>query len=412
MIEHKRLQEQMNEVSKFGALAGGGITRLAFSPEEKAARVYVKSLMQDIGMHIREDAIGNIYGRLDGELPLSAVATGSHIDSVPLGGCYDGTLGVMCSLEAIRSIKESGISHKRPLELIIFSCEESSRFNMATVGSKVIAGKLKTEKIKALRDKNGVSLYDAAKDFGCDVEKLDKAELKKDEFYAYIELHIEQGPVLEATNTPVGIVSGIASPFRYELDIKGRADHSGATPMNMRQDALVCASEIILGIEKIASQKAGKSTVATVGFANAVPGVLNVIPGEVKLGIDIRDIDKESLEHADKLINELICEVVQKRGLSFTLKELARDFPTVLSKEIAEILANQAKILGVKAITLPSGAGHDAMHMPHLAQYTGMIFVPCKDGISHNVNEKVNMDDVYKAAEVLTRTLIELSNKE
>jgi N-carbamoyl-L-amino-acid hydrolase len=411
MIDKQRLQTQMQKVSTFGALPNGGITRLAFSSEEKNARDYIKSLISKIGMSICEDAIGNIYATLKGDENLPSVATGSHVDSVPLGGCYDGTLGVMCALEAINSIKEQNIKHKRDITLIIFSCEESSRFNMATAGSKVISGKLDSKKAKELKDKSGISLYDAAKNFGCDVENFDKAVLPKDYFYSYVELHIEQGPVLENKNIPIGIVTGIAAPIRYELKVKGRADHSGATPMNLRADALVGAGEIIVGIEEIASKKVGSTAVATVGFANAIPGVLNVIPGEVVLGIDIRDIDNDNLQKADKLIRELIADVTNKRGLTYELKQLTKDTPVKLSDEMVELIEKEADKLHVQSIRLPSGAGHDAMHMPSIASLVGMIFIPCKDGISHNTAESINMEDAYIATEILAKTLVELSNR-
>lgn len=411
MIDKNRLNTEMNKVNQFGALEGGGITRLAYSIEEKEARKYLKSLMNDMGMKIREDSIGNIFGRIDGTENLTPVSSGSHLDSVPNGGCYDGALGVMCALESIRAIKENNIKHKRPLELIIFSCEESSRFNMATMGSKVMTGKLDLKKIKSLKDKSGTSIYEAAKDFGCDVDNLETAKLKKDDIYAYIELHIEQGPVLENKEIPVGIVTGIASPIRYELIVKGRADHSGATPMSMRKDALVSSSKIIIGIEEIASKKAGDTVVATVGYANAVPGVLNVIPGEVKLGIDIRDIDEINLNKADKLINELIENILNKDELEYELKQICKDIPTALDNKIVKIIENEANNLNIKSIRLPSGAGHDAMHMPKISKYTGMIFVPCKEGISHNVAEEVNMEDIYQATEVLAKSMITLANE-
>ena len=411
MINSERLKREMQTISTFGALPQGGMSRLAFSQEEAQARAYIKTLMQALGMNIREDAIGNILGRIEGELPLPAIAIGSHLDSVPLGGFYDGTLGVMCGLEAIRTIKENGISHKRPLELIIFSCEESSRFNMATVGSKVMAGKLSKEALENLKDKEGVSLYEAAKAFGCAVETIESAKLPPHTFYAYLELHIEQGPVLENKGIPVGIVTGIAAPIRYELTLQGRADHSGATPMNMRSDALACAAEIILHVEKIAKEEAGETTVATVGFANATPGVLNVIPGSVRMGIDIRDIDQENLEKAALLIEKSIEEIAQKRGLIYTLKELTHDTPVSLDKKIIETLKREAHRINIPTLELPSGAGHDAMHMPYVATHTGMVFVPCKEGISHNIAEEVNMDDVICATEVITKTLITLANE-
>ncbi len=411
LINNNRLKNELKEISEFGKLEGGGITRLAYSVEEQDSRNYLKNLMSNIGMIIKEDAIGNIYGTLTGSENIEPVVSGSHLDSVPLGGCYDGTLGVMCALESIRTIKENNSKHIRPIQLIVFSCEESSRFNMATLGSKAITGKLNIENLKNLKDKSGISVYEAAKEFGCNIDDLNSAVLKEDSIYSYIELHIEQGPVLENSEIPVGIVTGIASPIRYELTIKGRADHSGATPMNMRKDALVTASKIVLGIEDIAKNRGSDTVVATIGYANAVPGVLNVIPGEVKLGIDIRDIDKDSLFEVDNLINELIENSVNEDELDYELVQLCKDTPTKLDKKIIDLLESEANKLSIKSLKIPSGAGHDAMHMPKISKYTGMIFVPCKEGISHNVKEEINLEDIYQATNVLANSLLALANE-
>jgi len=411
LINEQRLKSELTEISEFGKLDGGGITRLAFSVEEKNAREYLKKLMLEIDLQIEEDAIGNIYATLTGSEDLEPVVSGSHLDSVPFGGFYDGTLGVMCALEAIRTIKENDCKHLRPIQLIVFSCEESSRFNMATLGSKVITGKLNLDDLKRLKDKTGISVYDAAKEFGCSVDELNKAVLEENTMHSYIELHIEQGPVLENHQIPVGIVTGIASPIRYELVIKGRADHSGATPMSMRKDALVTASKIIIGIQDIAQNKGSDTVVATIGYANAVPGVLNVIPGEVKLGIDIRDIDKNSLFEVDKFINELIKDVITEDGLTYELTQLCKDTPTKLDDKIVQLLENEANKLSIKSLRMPSGAGHDAMHMPKVSKYTGMIFVPCKEGISHNVKEEINLEDIYQATNVLANSLLTLANE-
>lgn len=411
MIDQARLKKQLTQISKFGALSGGGMTRLAFSKEEKSAREYLKDILNQMGAKIKEDGIGNIFAKFEGEdKSLPSVTSGSHLDSVPYGGFYDGTLGIMCALEAIKSIQESKQTFKRSLELIIFSCEESSRFNMATVGSKVVSGKLDLKKLHDLKDKDGISIYKAAKDFGCDVDNLEKSVLKKDKFYSYIELHIEQGPVLENRKIPIGIVLAIASPIRYKLDIIGRADHSGATPMNMRKDALVCASEIILQIEKIASKQ--KTTVATVGYANATPGVLNVIPGLVSLGIDIRDIDKEALVKCDKKIVKSIKNITSKREIEFKLTQLSKDFPTILDQKIIDTIEQEAKKLNIKTLKLPSGAGHDAMHLTDIATHTGMMFIPCKDGISHNIKERIDLKDAYKATKILKKSFLKLANEE
>lgn len=409
MIDSERFKAEFDDISKFGALSGGGITRLAFSKEEKEAREYLKRIILKSGMSIREDEVGNIFARFDKvENPnLSAVSVGSHIDSVPNGGAYDGTLGVMAGLEAIRSIKENSKNLKRPLELIVFACEESSRFKMATVGSKILSNKLDIQKLHELKDKDGISLFEAMQNFGLNPSNLKNSILKNSTYKSYLELHIEQGPVLENKNIPVGIVTGIAAPIRYELTIEGRADHSGATPMNMRKDALVCASKIIVGIENLA--KSYKTAVATVGYANATPGVLNVIPGKCVIGIDIRDIDKDMLYELDEKICTLIKNTCKDGNFEFNLVNLTRDIPVKLDEDVVNLIEEIAKKLDIPTLKLPSGAGHDAMHMPLIADMVGMIFVPCKDGISHNIKESVNFEDAVKATEILANTMLKLA---
>lgn len=413
MINKERLKKEFYEISKFGALSGGGITRLAFSKEDLQAKEFLIKILKQNGFTIKIDEIGNIFARIAGEDPnLCAVSVGSHIDSVPQGGIYDGTLGVMCGLEAIRSIKESGKKFKRSLELIVFSCEESSRFKMATIGSKVIAGKLDKEKLKSLKDNDQISVYESAKSCGFDVENVKNA-IKTDGFYhSYVELHIEQGPVLQNQNITIGAVSGIAAPIRYELTIKGRSDHSGATPMNMRKDALCVASEIILSIQRIAKFEVENSTVATVGYVKTKPGVLNVIPGICTLGIDIRDISKEGLNRANLLIIQEIEKICKNSNVEFELKNLTKDNPVMLDLSINSMIFDIATNKNISCIMLPSGAGHDAMHLDGIAKKVGMIFIPCKDGISHNILESIEFDDAIKGCEILEEMLIKLANEE
>ena len=410
MINRERLIKSIEDISKFGALEGGGITRLAFSKEEKAARKHLLELAGKLGLSHKEDGFGNIFLTLKGEdSTLPSIATGSHLDSVPNGGCYDGALGVMCGLEAIASIKESGKKPLRDLTLIVFSAEESSRFKMATMGSKLIAGKLDEKRLKELKDEDDISAYEAAKEFGCDVLKLDRIKLANNTFGAYIELHIEQGPVLERLCIPVGLVSGIAAPVRFELTIEGRADHSGATPMNMRKDALLMASRIIIALENIAKQR--KNTVATVGYVKAKPGVLNVIAGSVTMGVDIRDISKEELESVDKEAREMIDELCKKEGFGYSIRELVKDTPVKLSDNIIELAKNEAKKLDIKTHKMPSGAGHDAMNMVGIAKDVGMLFIPCKNGISHNTKEQINYDDAATASNLLAHMLLSLASR-
>ena len=412
MIDAKRFERNFNAISEFGALKGGGLTRLAFSKEDLEARKFLINLIEKNGFKLKIDNVGNIYAIYDDgcEADAKPVCVGSHIDSVPNGGFYDGTLGVMAGLEALSSIKEAGIKLKRPLWLINFSCEESSRFKTATIGSKIISGKLGLQRLHELKDEDGISLFEAMSAAGFKPQNLDEAILKENSLHAYLELHIEQGPVLERSAISVGVVSGIAAPIRFEITIQGKADHSGATPMNMRSDALLAASHIIIAANKFAKNK--KTAVATVGYVHAKPGVLNVVPGEARLGVDLRDIDKASLEELNLELRNFVGELSRELKFSYEIRELSSDEPVKLSEHAINLLETEAKKLGVKTLTLPSGAGHDAMNLTKLANSVGMLFIPCVDGISHNIAEAINFKDAVAATKILTNALIRLSNEE
>ena len=412
MIDAKRFERNFNAISEFGALKGGGLTRLAFSKEDLEARKFLINLIEKNGFKLKIDNVGNIYAIYDDgcEADAKPVCVGSHIDSVPNGGFYDGTLGVMAGLEALSSIKEAGIKLKRPLWLINFSCEESSRFKTATIGSKIISGKLSQQRLHELKDEDGISLFEAMSSAGFKPQNLDEAILKENSLHAYLELHIEQGPVLERSAISVGVVSGIAAPIRFEITIQGKADHSGATPMNMRSDALLAASHIIIAANKFAKSK--KTAVATVGYVHAKPGVLNVVPGEARLGVDLRDIDKVSLEELNLELRNFVGELSRELNFSYEIRELSSDEPVKLSEHAINLLEDEAKKLGVKTLTLPSGAGHDAMNLTKLASSVGMLFIPCVDGISHNIAEAINFKDAVAATKILTNALIRLSNEE
>ena len=412
MIDAKRFERNFNAISEFGALKGGGLTRLAFSKEDLEARKFLINLIEKNGFKLKIDNVGNIYAIYDDGCKVGAkpVCVGSHIDSVPNGGFYDGTLGVMAGLEALTAIKEAGIKLKRPLWLINFSCEESSRFKTATIGSKIISGKLGLQRLHELKDEDGISLFEAMSAAGFKPQNLDEAILKENSLHAYLELHIEQGPVLERSAISVGVVSGIAAPIRFEITIQGKADHSGATPMNMRSDALLAASHIIIAANKFAKNK--KTAVATVGYAHAKPGVLNVVPGEARLGVDLRDIDKASLEELNLELRNFVGELSRELKFSYEIRELSSDEPVKLSEHAINLLEDEAKKLGIKTLTLPSGAGHDAMNLTKLANSVGMLFIPCVDGISHNTKEAINFKDAVSATKILTNALIRLSNEE
>jgi N-carbamoyl-L-amino-acid hydrolase len=261
------------------------------------------------------------------------------------------------------------------------------------------------------KDKEGLSLYEAMRLFGLNPEGLESVRIQPGDVYAFIETHIEQGRVLESLGVPLGVVTSIAAPTRIRVRVTGRADHSGATPMDLRADALVAASEVILGVERIASVEAGPHTVGTVGYANASPGVLNVIPGQVELGIDIRDIDKNSKDLAVSKVISLLEDVACKREVKVDYEILADEAPVTLSGKIINTLEKAAQALGYPYRLMPSGAGHDAMYIAEVTQ-TGMIFVPSQEGISHNAAEYTSLEDIAGGTEVLLEAVLQLADEE
>ncbi|MGB4452408.1 MAG: M20 family metallo-hydrolase, partial [Bacillota bacterium] len=404
-VKAERIQYDLENLSRFGGLEGGGISRLAFTSADREARDYLRDSLALQGLGTVQDAMGNMRARRHGTRDLAPVMIGSHLDSVPSGGCYDGAVGIVAALEVIRVLDDLGIETRRPIEVINFSAEESSRFGASTLGSKAMTGHLSQEHLHMYKDKDGVSLYEAMKLFGLNPDGLESVRIQPGDVYAFIEMHIEQGRVLESFGIPLGIVTSIAAPTRIRVFVIGRADHSGATPMDLRADALTAASEIILGVERIASVEAGPHTVGTVGYANAQPGVLNVIPGKVELGIDIRDIDKDSKDLAVRKIISLLEYVGNNRGVKVDYRILADETPVTLSGKIIGALEEAAQALGYPYRLMPSGAGHDAMYMAEVAE-TGMIFVPSREGISHNVAEYTAVEDIARGAELLLEAVL------
>lgn len=400
MISVKRLEENFCRLSAIGAQAGGGITRLAFSDEDWEARNYIRELMEVAGLAVRVDAFGNLIARREGLNPAAPVVMlGSHIDSVPNGGNYDGVAGVLAAIEVVRCLEAAGQSTAHPLEIVVFMAEESSRFGMATLGSKAFCGKLSLTQLEQYTDKQGVTLAQAMRGRGLAPENIGHARYDQ-AIKVFLELHIEQGKVLETMGKQIGIVTGIAAPTRLKVIVTGQADHSGATPMNMRQDALAAAAEIILLVEKLAGQESHNGTVGTTGMAKVEPGVMNVIPGRVELGIDLRGISAASKRQVLGELTAGIAEVQARRGVDMEIITLTDEKPVEISREIVEFLQNIAEEYGYANMLLPSGAGHDTMHVAEMAP-AGMVFVPCKGGISHNPAEWASIDDIAAGARIL-----------
>jgi N-carbamoyl-L-amino-acid hydrolase len=366
--------------------------------------------MEAAGLEVSIDAFGNMRGRRAGTEDLPAVMIGSHLDTVPEGGNYDGVVGVLAGLEVVRMMNDCGLETKRPLEIINFSAEESSRFGMATMGSKALAGKLDVDTLKRLIDKDGVSLYETLKSCGYAADEIASARIEPGSIHAFLEMHIEQGPVLENSNCPLGIVSAIAAPTRFKVTVEGRADHSGNTPMTMRRDALAGASELVLGVERITGSESGEKTVGTVGYQYVTPGAMNVVPGKVELGIDIRDVVMADKNKAVEAVIALMAEIAERRNLQIAWQQLSNDEPVTLSQRVIDLLRETAAENGLASMVMPSGAGHDAMNMAKLAD-TGMIFIPSIDGISHNIAEKSRIEDICTGTDLLAQTVVKLARE-
>ena len=410
MIQRERLVKDFEAMAQLTA-PGEGINRLAFTDADWAGRQYIIDCMTDAGLSVEIDDFGNVIGYKIGKKPdLPVVMVGSHTDSVPNGGNYDGVVGVLSAIEVIRGMTDDGYEHDHTIAVVSFMCEESGRFGDATLGSKAMRGELTLQDLHRLVDKQGISLYEALKGRNLNPDRIEEMEYIRP-VKSFTEIHIEQGKVLEHEQKTIGIVTGIAAPERFYVTIRGNADHSGATPMNLRHDALCGASKIILGIEEIASMQEEPPVVGTVGVVEVTPGAMNVIPGAVKLGVDIRSISKAARNSVVTLVKEFIDITAEKRGLSYTIETIAQDHPVEMHPAMIREIEEAVKSVGVEYMTMPSGAGHDAMHWTE-AIPTGMIFIPCRDGISHNPAEFAEMDDIVTGAEVLDKVLRKLSLEE
>ena len=401
-INEQRVAELLQGLAKFTA-SEEGVTRLAYSPLDRRAQDWLLAQVADLGLSVREDAVGNVFLRMEGRnKELAPVACGSHLDSVIHGGAYDGMCGVVGALEALYMLR--GESLERSIEVIIFRAEESSRFGYATMGSKLLTGSATPEELARGTKKGDISFIEALKEWGCNPAAYRDAIIKRDAYSCFAELHIEQGKVLEQTHKQIGIVHNIAAPTRFKLHIKGVADHSGATPMGMRRDALVSAAKLILAVNEAATDEKANGTVGTVGVVDIDPGSINVVPGEVTLWVDVRGVDNESITRTMQAVNEAAEHVAVIDGVSVSMEMLTADRPVALD----EALAKQSEAIcaeqGVSFLHMNSGAGHDAMHMTKICPTT-MLFIPCRAGISHNPAEFASNEDICRGIEVLAELL-------
>ncbi len=405
-MDREWVMATIEEIAKFST-GGPGITRLAFSDEDRRAGEYIQDLMGQAGLAVRRDAFGNIIGRLEGAMPgAPAVATGSHLDTVPEGGRYDGVVGVVGGLAAIRRLAgKEPLPH--PLELIVFMAEESSRFGFATMGSKAMIGSANPSWAKA-KDQAGDGFPAVLGRHGLDLTSVRAAVRGREEIKAFIELHIEQGPILERTEKTIGIVEAIAAPTRLKIVVDGMAGHSGSTPMDDRQDALVSAAMIILAVQEIALEQHHRGTVGTVGIIRNHPNVMNVIPGRVELGVDIRGVDHDSIIETIQDLKDAVSTIADGQETPVAIEVVTADKPVPMNGDIINAIETACRQFNIPYRLMNSGAGHDAMNMAAITA-TGMIFIPCRGGISHNPSEEAAPEDIMKGIDVLAATLEQLA---
>lgn len=402
-INEPRFNQTLQELGQLGD-SPEGMLRVAYSPEDIAGREYALQLMQEAGLETRIDTAGNIIGRTSGsDDSLPAIALGSHTDTVPKGGKYDGALGVMAAIEVMRTLKEQGHQTRHPVEVINFTNEEGTRFHRWLVGSRSMAGVLEQEDLDAVDD-DGHRLGPCLADIGGDISRIGEAARSPGELAAYFELHIEQGPNLYQTGTPIGVVTGITGRAVFEVEIEGKANHAGTTPMSTRRDALVSASKLVLEIQKMAAEQE-ICRVSTVGSIKAVPNAVNVIPGSASIGLEFRDTDMEALAAAEQELRRITDQAIANDLVDIEVIRHRFTSSVPITPDMQALVAEAAENCGFTWDPLPSGAGHDAQAVANIAP-VAMIFVPSVDGISHSPEEYSTPQDCANGAQVLLELLL------
>jgi N-carbamoyl-L-amino-acid hydrolase len=413
-IDQTRLLSELNTLATFtsaeASADGTAVTRIVFSADDLRARAWLKELVTEEGFEVREDAVGNIFIRWPGiEQNLPAVATGSHTDAIPHAGMYDGTVGVLGGLEAIRALKRSGLRPRRAIELVMFTSEEPTRFGIGCLGSRLLSGTLDPNRADALQDKDEVALS-AVRTAAGFRGSLSSARLPPNHYHAWIELHIEQGPLLEREGIPIGIVTSIAAPAGYRFTIAGFGGHAGALLMPDRKDALCAAAELILSVEKHTLATGAIDTVATVGTCDVYPGAVNSVPSRVVLQLDIRDTDPNRREAVMQAVRRDCEELRQRRKVTITEELVNADAPAQSSPHTVQVLEDICNQQGIAYKKMVSRAYHDSLFMAQLAPIA-MIFIPCRNGVSHRPDEYAKPEDIALGTRVLAQTLAKLASE-
>ncbi len=407
-INGDRLREEITTLASIGRDQDHGINRMAFSEGDRAAREWLQRRIEASGLEFHQDGAANLYGRLGWDGTTPSVLTGSHIDTVPGGGHLDGALGVLAGLEVLRTIAESGVRCKRPLEVAAFSDEEG-RFG-GMFGSQALAGLITPETIYNSVDLNGVTLLDAMAGLGLDALDALRARRRPESLHASVELHIEQGPVLDRERVAVGVVEAITGLFKWGVRLIGVPNHAGTTPMAMRRDALQGLAEFAGQIDRILEEHGSESSVATIGRVELHPGAPNTVPGQVDFSLDVRDPDPRILDELFDAFRRALSAIGRRRDLMFEFDVLSEIEPTQCDPAVVERIAATADELAIETRRMVSGAAHDTQSLARVTR-AAMIFVPSKEGRSHSIAEWTDWEDIETGANLLLQTLLRLANE-
>ena len=400
-VNGSRISEHLKTLSEFGKNPQGGVTRLAYSEADLQGRKYAMGLMREAKLEVSVDLVGNIVGRRTGtEAALPPLVIGSHIDSVPEGGNYDGDVGSISAVEVAQTLAENNVKLRHPLEVLIFQNEEGG-----TIGSQLISGELPDKQLD-LAANSGKTIREGIKTLGGDPARLAEARRKRGAIAAYLELHIEQGGTLDAEKINIGVVEGIVGITHWDVTIEGFANHAGTTPMNQRRDALLAAAKFIDVVNRVVTSTPGRQ-VGTVGKIQAFPGAYNVIPGRVVLGLELRDLDSFKVESMFGKIRAESAGIAESTGTRFDFKQTSISYPALTDLRIRKLIDDTARGLGFTTKSLPSGAGHDAQEIARIGP-VGMIFVPSVAGISHSPREFSRPEDITNGANVLLHSSLKL----
>jgi N-carbamoyl-L-amino-acid hydrolase len=407
-IDSANLVRRIDELALISEAPAPVVTRVLFSAADQRGREYVRRAARDAGLTIREDAVGNIFCRWIGSEPdLPAIGSGSHTDAIPNAGRFDGVVGVLGAFEALAALRRAGFKPRRSLEVVMFTAEEPTRFGLGCLGSRLMAGSISVAKAQTLRDKEGRSLDELRAAAGYS-GSLESVRLPTGYYHSFVELHIEQGPILEAKQIPIGIVEHIAGPSSYRVTLHGEGGHAGAVLMPTRHDALLAGAEIALAVERAAKTSGSPDTVGTVGVFKIEPGAVNSVPFKAYLEIDLRDARLDTRDKAFAEIQATAKEVCARRGVTMEFEEINADPPAAGDQQTVAIAEQVCAELKLKSLRMVSRAYHDSLFMARVSPTT-MIFIPCRNGWSHRPEEFSTAEHVAAGAEVLAHTMARLA---